>query len=156
MSASQAGRRGFEPRLPLKTQMLSVRIYSFSYKMSGIPHDETSNGGGFVFDCRFIHNPGREANFKTLTGKNKQVIEYLHNDKKIQAFLENVYAIVDEAVENYLIRDFTDLMVSFGCTGGQHRSVYAAERLKTHLINKFDAKINITVTHTEFPELSSN
>lgn len=156
MSASQAGRRGFDPRLPLQTcNMLNIKLYSFSYKKSGIPADNTSNGGGFVFDCRFIYNPGREEQFKSLNGKDKPVIDFLENDTVMKRFLSNVFSITDDAVDNYLSRNFSDLMISFGCTGGQHRSVYSAEKLKEHLEKKYKDKIKVTLNHKEFPELSN-
>lgn len=117
--------------------MLKVRIYSFSYLYNGIPDDSTENGGGFVFDCRFIYNPGRNSEFWNLTGKDEKVINFLNEQKEMQDFLINIYKIIDPAIENYLSRNFTDLMISFGCTGGQHRSVYAAEKLQTHLNQKY-------------------
>ena len=112
---------------------LTVRIYSFSYLYSGIPNDETENKGGFVFDCRFLPNPGREPEYVELTGRDSAVIEYLQRFDSVQLFLNHVFGIIDAAVKNYQEREFTNLMVSFGCTGGQHRSVYCAERLKEHL-----------------------
>jgi RNase adaptor protein for sRNA GlmZ degradation len=132
--------------------MLNIRIYSFSYKRSGIPKDITMNGGGFVFDCRYIENPGRIPSFMTLNGKDKEVIYFLDMNEQMTEFLENVYNIVDRAIENYLSRDFIDLMVSFGCTGGQHRSVYSAEKLKRHLENKFNGNINIQINHNELEQ----
>lgn len=135
--------------------MLNIKIYSFSYKKSGIPADKTPNGGGFVFDCRFIYNPGREEKFMQMNGKDKEVIEFLENDTVMNRFLSNVYSITDDAVDNYLSRNFSDLMISFGCTGGQHRSVFSAEKLKQHLQNKFKDKVKITINHREFPELNN-
>ncbi|RPI14710.1 MAG: hypothetical protein EHM58_15800 [Ignavibacteriae bacterium] len=132
--------------------MLKIRIYSFSYKKSGIPKDDTSNGGGFVFDCRYIENPGRNPAFAMLCGKDKEIIEFLNPQEQMMDFLVNVYNIVDHAVENYLMRDFTDLMVSFGCTGGQHRSVYSAEKLKQHLEKKFKEKIKVEIYHNELEQ----
>jgi RNase adaptor protein for sRNA GlmZ degradation len=129
--------------------MLKVKIFSFSYKKSGIPKDETINGGGFVFDCRYIFNPGRLPEFVSLCGLDDGVINYLDKNSQMKNFLENIYFLIDSAVENYTERNFTDLMVSFGCTGGQHRSVYAAEALKKHLKKKFDSKIEITIKHNE-------
>lgn len=152
MSASQAGRRGFDPRLPLNT-MLNVKVFSFSYKKSGIPADNTVNGGGFVFDCRYIYNPGREEKFKSLTGKAPEVIKFLDNDIIMGEFLRSVFSITDGAVDNFISRNFTDLMISFGCTGGQHRSIYAAENMKKHLEQKYNGKIKVTLKHMEFPEL---
>lgn len=127
--------------------MLKVRIYSFSYLYKGIPEDNTENGGGFVFDCRFIYNPGRNLEFRDLTGKDEAVIIFLDAQKEMQDFLNNVFNIIDPAVENYLSRNFTDLMISFGCTGGQHRSVYSAEKLRVHLKQKYP-DIVIELIHT--------
>lgn len=135
--------------------MLSVKIYSFSFKKSGIPQDNTSNGGGFVFDCRFIYNPGREESFRSLTGKDTAVIEFLDKNDTMQKFILNVFSIASEALDNYLLRDFTNIMFSFGCTGGQHRSVYSAEKLYSLLKEKYGNKINITVIHNEFPSLNN-
>ncbi len=127
--------------------MLKVRIFSFSYLYNGIPKDTTENGGGFVFDCRFIYNPGRHTEFWNLTGKDEEVRKFLDKQNEMQDFLNNVYKIIEAAIENYLSRDFTDLMISFGCTGGQHRSVYSAEKLSEHLRNKYP-NIKIELIHT--------
>ncbi len=135
--------------------MLNIKIYSFSYKKSGIPKDTSSNGGGFVFDCRFIYNPGREESFKMLTGKDKAIIEFLDKNKVMGEFLKSVYSISSAAVDNYLHRDFTNLMFSFGCTGGQHRSVFSAEKLAVFLKEKYGDKIRVSVMHNEFPELNN-
>ncbi len=122
---------------------LTVRIQSFSYKKGGIPEDPTDNGGGFVFDCRFLHNPGRYAPYKTLTGRDEEVITFLQQRSRMPAFLQEAFRIVDEAVENYLERQFSSLMVSFGCTGGQHRSVYAADELAKHLREKYGVRVEL-------------
>jgi len=121
---------------------LVVKINSFSYRQ-GIPQDETSNGGGFVFDCRGLSNPGRIEEFKTLHGRDKSVMDYLEQQTKINEFLNSVFDIVDITVEEYIKRGFESLMISFGCTGGQHRSVYAADALERHLRNKFKVKIEL-------------
>lgn len=125
---------------------LTVRIHSFSYK-NGIPADPSGNGGGFVFDCRAIHNPGRYAPYKKLTGRDEPVKVFLKKESNIDAFLQEVYGLVDNAVENYLERGFSHLMVNFGCTGGQHRSVYSADSLAQHLAQKYG--VNIELTHIE-------
>ena len=112
---------------------LLIEIFSFSYHLSGIPADTSGHNGGFVFDCRFLPNPGREEQFKHLTGTDRKVISYLEEHTEVADFLAQVFAIVTGAVENYNHRGFTHLMVSFGCTGGQHRSVYCAEQLALNL-----------------------
>jgi aminoglycoside/choline kinase family phosphotransferase len=111
---------------------LTVRVLSFAYR-DGLPDDDSGHGGGWVFDCRFLPNPGREARFASLTGRDATVAGYLKAEPAVGAFLETVKGLVDEAVDNYRSRNFTDLSVAFGCTGGQHRSVYCAERLAEHL-----------------------
>jgi len=131
---------------------LKIRVNSFSYIYGQIPEDDTGNGGGFVFDCRFIYNPGRIDDFGDLTGKDEEVNEFLDKQADMVEFLENVNNILDKVVINYIERNFTDLMVSFGCTGGQHRSVYAAEKTAIYLRNKFP-ETEIILTHNEFPGL---
>lgn len=125
---------------------LNIHINSFSYKR-GIPVDETGNGGGFVFDCRALNNPGRYEKYKKLTGKDLEVIEYLENEKNVKTFKEHISSIADMSVKNYIQREFTDLMINFGCTGGQHRSVYMAEYLNDYLKNKYN--VNIKLRHRE-------
>jgi aminoglycoside/choline kinase family phosphotransferase len=115
---------------------LKVRISSFSYRRA-LPPDENGNGGGFVFDCRGLHNPGRYEEFKNLTGLDKQVQDFLMQQSEMPAFLQHVYGIVDISVEDYIKRGFENLAVNFGCTGGQHRSVFAAQSLAQHLKEKF-------------------
>jgi hypothetical protein len=121
---------------------LTVKICSFSYR-KGIPTDDSGHGGGFVFDCRGVLNPGRIEEFKTLHGRDKSVMDYLEQQTKMNEFLNSVYDVVDLTVEDYIKRGFESLMVSFGCTGGQHRSVYAADQLARHLRNKFKVKIDL-------------
>lgn len=122
--------------------MLSVTIYSFSYKR-GLPTDDSGNGGGYVFDCRGTHNPGKYEQYKTLTGLDQPVIDFLEQDGEILIFLESVYTLVDHHVERFIERDFTNLQVAFGCTGGQHRSVYCAESLAKHLKEKHNVTIKL-------------
>lgn len=121
--------------------ILTVHVNSFGFKKSGIPDDPTGNGGGYVFDCRAIHNPGRYEQYRQLTGRDREVIEFLENDGEITHFLKSVFALVDNSVEHYIKRGFTDLTVSFGCTGGQHRSVYSAEKLAMHLHEKYPCRV---------------
>jgi len=125
---------------------LVIRIFSFGFHKSGIPEDKSGNKGGFLFDCRFLPNPGREEIYKSLTGKDNQVIEFFDRHKIVNDFLDNVYRIVDYAVDNYQTRSFSDLMISFGCTGGQHRSVFCAEQLAKYLRNK---GIDVKLQHLE-------
>lgn len=132
----------FEPLQAKEQTKLIVNIKSFSYKKS-IPKDESGNGGGFVFDCRGLLNPGRFKEYKTLTGKDQKVIDFLEQHTRIDEFLNGVYNIIDISVEDYIKRDFSDLMINFGCTGGQHRSVYAAEQTARHLSNKFKVKVRV-------------
>ena len=127
--------------------VLEVKVYSFSFK-KGVPHDPTGNGGGYVFDCRSIHNPGRYEPYKKLTGRDEPVIRFLEDDGEIFGFLEHAYGIVDSHVETYRKRGFTSLMVSFGCTGGQHRSVYSAEHMAHHLAQKYP-DIHVRLIHRE-------
>ncbi len=125
---------------------LVVRVFSFSYRR-GIPEDESGNGGGYVFDCRSTHNPGRYEPYKQLTGLDEPVIRFLEDDGEILTFLESVYRLADAHVRRYIQRGFTSLMFSFGCTGGQHRSVYSAQHLAEHIHAKFG--IEVRVVHRE-------
>ncbi len=126
---------------------LEVKVFSFSFR-KGVPYDPTGNGGGYVFDCRSIHNPGRYEPYKKLTGRDEPVIRFLEDDGEIVGFLDHVYAVVDPHVETYMRRGFTSLMVSFGCTGGQHRSVYCAEHLASHLASRYPG-IRVRLIHRE-------
>ena len=125
---------------------LEVRIFSFSYK-KGIPVDTSGNGGGYVFDCRAINNPGKYDHFKHFTGLDKEVIEFLEEDGEVTKFLSHVYELADAHVRRYMERKFTNLMFSFGCTGGQHRSVYCAQHLAEYLSKKYN--ITVKVYHRE-------
>lgn len=122
--------------------MLSVTVYSFSFKR-GIPEDASGNGGGYVFDCRSTNNPGRYEEYKQLTGLDRPVIDFLEQDGEILTFLDSVWQLVDYHVARYLERDFTHLQVSFGCTGGQHRSVYSAEATARHLCEKYGVQVHL-------------
>ena len=137
------------PRFAVQSEdgRLEVRVSSFSFK-KGIPQDMSGNGGGYVFDCRSIHNPGRYEPYRKLTGRDEPVIRFLEDDGEITGFLEHVYGVVDPHVETYSRRGFTSLMVSFGCTGGQHRSVYCAEHLAHHLAEKYP-EIRVRLIHRE-------
>ncbi len=126
---------------------LNVTVTSFSFK-KGVPEDPSGNGGGYVFDCRSIHNPGRYAQYRNLTGMDEPVIRFLEDDGEITGFLEHVYGVVDPHVETYSSRGFTSLRVSFGCTGGQHRSVYCAESLARHLVSRYP-EIAVRLVHRE-------
>ncbi len=130
----------------VEDKRLEVHIYSFAYK-KGIPVDRTGNGGGYVFDCRSINNPGKYEHYRQFNGNDPEVIRFLEDDGEVMVFLDSVYKLVDAHVNRFIQRKFTHLQVCFGCTGGQHRSVYCAEHLASHLSGKFDIKV--TVTHRE-------
>lgn len=130
----------FQPSLLPDATNLTVKVYSFSYK-KGIPADDSGNGGGYVFDCRGVHNPGKYDQYKPLTGLDQPVIDFLEKDGEILKFLESVYALADAHVLRYMERGFTSLMFSFGCTGGRHRSVYSAQHVAEHIANKFGVKV---------------
>jgi aminoglycoside/choline kinase family phosphotransferase len=136
-----------------KDKKLKVTINSFSYK-EGIPKDYSGNGGGFVFDCRSLENPGRYPEYVNNSGLDENVIQFLNEKKDIKDFLNYVNSIVDESVKNYIQRDFRDLMISFGCTGGQHRSVYCAENLAKHLKETFN--VAVEVNHTQLNKKAGN
>jgi aminoglycoside/choline kinase family phosphotransferase len=133
-------------------QSLVVRIFSFSFHRDGVPKDETGNGGGFVFDGRSLPNPGREERFKALNGQDAPVIDYLDRQESVHRFLANASSLVDASVSEYQRRGFKNLMVAFGCTGGQHRSVYLAEQMAKHLRGKNG--IEVMLRHRELEKLA--
>jgi aminoglycoside/choline kinase family phosphotransferase len=135
-----------------ETGHLVVRIFSFSFHRDGAPKDETGNGGGFVFDSRSVPNPGREERFKALTGKDAPVIDYLNQEEGVHEFFAHAASLVTASVSNYQHRGFKNLMISFGCTGGRHRSVYFAERLAAHLYERRD--VQVIVRHLELEKIS--
>ncbi len=136
----------FTPVQATSETPLVVDVCSFSFIQQGYPKDETKNGGGFVFDMRGILNPGRFDEYKHLSGLDKPVKDFLEQQTKMPDFLNGVYSIIDVSVEDYIKRGFENLCINFGCTGGQHRSVFAAEAVARHLKNKF--KVNINLNHT--------
>lgn len=125
-----------------ETKRLTVTIYSFSYK-NRLPVDLSGNGGGFMFDCRSLPNPGRLDEYKTLTGIDKPVIDFLKQRSEVSTFLQSIFSIAEQATSNYVNRGFKNLMFGFGCTGGQHRSVYCAEQLKKYLSEKFEIEVRL-------------
>lgn len=126
----------------LGKKRLTVKVLSFAYK-KGIPNDTSGNGGGFVFDCRAINNPGKYDRYKPFTGLDTPVIEFLEEDGEVTTFLEHCYSLVDASVARYIERGFTNLMIAYGCTGGQHRSVYCAQHTAEHIANKFNIKVEL-------------
>ena len=131
---------------------LVVRIFSFSFHR-GLPKDESGNGGGFIFDGRSLPNPGREERFKTLTGRDAPVIDYLNQQESVHQYLASVMSLVDASVNNYQRRGFKNLMVSFGCTGGQHRSVYLAEQVAKRLRGR--SGVEVVLRHRELERIES-
>ncbi len=127
---------------------LNISINSFSYKRKGIPVDMTGNGGGHIFDCRSLPNPGRLAHLRDYTGLEDPVIEYLDNQNEVSYFIENIFKIIDQSIENYLERGFVNLQINFGCTGGRHRSVYSAMRIEKKIKEKYP-EIFVRVKHYE-------
>jgi aminoglycoside/choline kinase family phosphotransferase len=136
--------------LASSAENLKIRIFSFSFHRE-MPKDETGNGGGFVFDARSLPNPGREERFRSLTGKDAAVMDYLNQQESVHQYLASVLSLVDSSVGAYQRRGFKNLMVSFGCTGGQHRSVYLAEQLAKHLRNC--SGVEVIVRHIEMEKI---
>lgn len=126
----------------LQKRTLTVRVMSFAYK-KGIPNDPSGNGGGYVFDCRAVNNPGKYERYKPYTGLDQPVIKFLEDDGEIFHFIENAYELVDAHVKRFMERGFTNMMVCFGCTGGQHRSVYSAQKMAEHINSKFNVKVEL-------------
>lgn len=126
----------------IQKHTLKVKILSFAYK-KGIPNDPSGNGGGFVFDCRAINNPGKYERYNHFTGLDEPVIQFLEKDGEITKYLEHAYEIVDASVKRYMDRGFTNLMICFGCTGGQHRSVYSAQHMAEHIHSKFGVQVEL-------------
>ncbi|MYZ58632.1 ATP-binding protein [Elizabethkingia anophelis] len=133
--------------------MLNIEIHSFSYKKGGIPKDNSGNGGGFVFDCRGILNPGRIEEYKQQTGNDIPVQEYLEEKTKIQDFLNSVFSIVSINIDDYLARGFENLQINFGCTGGQHRSVYSAIKTAAFIREKYP-QAHVILHHDEQTQLN--
>ena len=127
-------------------EQLTVSINSFSYKL-GIPRDYRGHGGGYIFDCRTLPNPGRIEVYKKSTGRDKDVIDFMTGKQEVSDFLGKIFAVVDQSVEVYLQREYTNLMINFGCTGGQHRSVYCAEQLRAYLLKNHP--VNVILKHRE-------
>ena len=140
-----------EQRTAAKLNPLVLRIFSFSFHRNSIPEDETGHGGGFVFDARGLPNPGREARFKDLTGKDPAVVDYLNHYSMVDKFLGDAISMVETNVKSYQERGFNNLMVSFGCTGGQHRSVYLAENLAAHFRDK--PCVEVRLRHLQLEQL---
>lgn len=132
---------------------LNIDIHSFSYKKGGYPKDSSGNGGGFCFDCRGILNPGRIDEYKPQTGKDLPVQEFLETKTRMPEFLENIKNTISITIENYLDRGFENLQINFGCTGGQHRSVYSAEKIAAFIREKYP-QAHVTITHDEQPQLN--
>jgi len=127
---------------------LNIEIHSFSYKKGGIPKDNTENGGGFVFDCRGILNPGRIEEYKIQTGNDIGVQEFLETKTEMPNFLKSIQSLISISIENYLSRNFEHLQINFGCTGGQHRSVYSAIKTAQFIKEKYP-ETEVSVFHDE-------
>ncbi|MCL2414697.1 MAG: phosphotransferase [Bacteroidales bacterium] len=131
----------------LSSNNLMITINSFSFKKGSYPEDLSGNGGGFVFDCRGLPNPGRYEAYKALNGKDEPVKKYLEQHSEVADFIDNCYNVVVDSIQNYIARDFRNLQINFGCTGGQHRSVYCVEKFSKKILQNFD--MQIIVNHRE-------
>jgi RNase adaptor protein for sRNA GlmZ degradation len=144
----------------LSAKTLTVELFSFSYKKplpaALFSSEDGRHGGGFVFDCRCLPNPGREDRYKTKTGIDLEVIEYLKQSVEVQRFRELTFNLVSAAIENYLSRDFEFLSVGYGCTGGQHRSVFFAEQLSAYLLKSFAPRVATRVVHSNLGSILSS
>lgn len=134
--------------------MLHIEIHSFSYKKGGIPKDNSGNGGGFAFDCRGILNPGRIEEYKIQTGNDIGVQEYLETKTEMPKFLKLIKSLVSINIDDYLSRGFEHLQINFGCTGGQHRSVYSAIKIAEFIREKYPEGTQVTLHHDEQPQLN--
>ncbi|MGH1518880.1 RapZ C-terminal domain-containing protein [Chryseobacterium sp. JK1] len=134
--------------------MLHIDIHSFSYKKGGIPKDNSGNGGGFAFDCRGILNPGRIEEYKSQTGNDIGVQEYLETKTEMPKFLELIKSLVSINIEDYLERGFEHLQINFGCTGGQHRSVYSAIKIAEFIKEQYPEGTEVSLHHDEQPQLN--
>jgi aminoglycoside/choline kinase family phosphotransferase len=139
-------RQGRKMKRKSGSENLTVEIRSFSYLQQGIPEDKSGHGGGFVFDCRALRNPGKLIEFRKLSGLDKPVSDFLGQQAEVELFINNVFGVVSQSVDKYIERGFNHLTVDFGCTGGQHRSVYCAERIYEKLKNKYN--IGLIINHT--------
>ncbi|MBS1548670.1 MAG: ATP-binding protein [Bacteroidetes bacterium] len=134
--------------------ILHIDIHSFSYKKKGYPQDNSGNGGGFCFDCRGILNPGRIEEYKSQTGKDQGVIDYLEQQTEMPKFIQLVEQLVSISIDDYLARKFENLQINFGCTGGQHRSVYSAEKIAQFIQQKYPS-VSVQIMHDEQPQLNT-
>lgn len=137
---SQLCEKNNSPNLPTDNPPLTVTVLSFSYKQ-GLPTDPSGNGGGFIFDCRALPNPGRYAQYKAYTGNDRPVIEFLQKEPAVDRFLHHTKALVAQSIDKYLERNFSSLQVAFGCTGGQHRSVYCAQQLAAWIAQNYHCQV---------------
>lgn len=136
------------PEYSKGSEGLTVSIFSFSYRKS-IPFDKSGNGGGYVFDCRALPNPGQYDEYKSLNGRDEEVNDFFLQYPEAEQYLSHIFAIIDQSVDTYLSRDYTRLMLSFGCTGGRHRSVYCAEKAARHIREKYAGLVTVVVFHLE-------